>query len=336
MSIFDRNGDNMLQPTLYLVLPCFNEEDVIHSSAKKLKESMDKLVEDGIIQDTSRILFVDDGSQDHTWKYIRQLHEQDAVFEGMKLSINKGHQVAIYAGMEQAAKYADVVITMDVDLQQDLGALPEFLKLYKQGYDIVYGIRNDRKSDGFFKKTTAVLYYRLMRWMGCELLENSADYRLMSKRAVDALTKYKENNLFIRGIVPALGYKSATLYFEVHEREIGQSKYTLKKMLRLAMDGITSFSIRPIRLITGLGFILTCFSMVMIIYTLVSYFSGKTTPGWSTLLVSIWLLGGIELIGIGVVGEYIGRTYMETKRRPRYLIEEELLSDNHSAADREG
>jgi len=326
----------MLQPTLYLVLPCFNEEEAIGQSAKKLKEAVGKLVKDGIVTGNSRILFVDDGSHDHTWDYIRKFHEQDAVFEGMKLSTNKGHQVAIFAGMEQAAKYADVVITMDADLQQDICALPEFLRLYMQGYDIVYGIRNDRKSDGFFKKATAVFYYRLMRWMGCGLIENSADYRLMSKRAVDALTKHKENNLFIRGIVPTLGYKSTTLYFDVHEREKGQSKYTVKKMLRLAMDGITSFSIRPIRVITCLGFLLTCFSIVMIIYTLVSYFLGKTTPGWSTLLVSIWLLGGIELIGIGVVGEYVGRTYMETKRRPRYLIDEELLSDGHGVSDREG
>ena len=325
-----------MKPRLYLVLPCFNEEEILESSAKKVKASFEDMIRDGMIRSDSRILFVDDGSKDNTWKCIRKFHEKDCIFEGIKLSANKGHQVAIYAGMEQAVKYADAVVTMDADMQQDIGALPKFMALYLQGYDIVYGVRNDRKSDRFFKKITAVMYYKLMRCMGCELIENSADYRLMSKKAVDSFIKYKEDNLFIRGIVPTLGYRSTTLHFDVYEREKGQSKYTVKKMLRLAMDGITSFSIRPIRIIMCLGFCITWVSFVMIIYTFVSYFLGTTIPGWSSLLVSIWFLGGMELIGIGVVGEYIGRTYMETKRRPRYFIDEELMSDSCGVSDREG
>lgn len=328
-------GNFVSQLTLYMVLPCFNEEETIISSADKLKAWIDKLMSNGTIGKDSRILFVDDGSGDHTWKYIQQLHERNLIFEGLKLSANKGHQTAIYAGIEYAVKYADAVITMDVDLQQDIKALPQFIKLYQQGCDIVYGIRKDRKTDGFFKKTTAGLYYRLMRCMGCKIITNSADYRLLSKRAAKALIKHRENNLFIRGIVPELGFQSATLYFDVHEREQGRSKYTIKKMLRLALDGITSFSVRPIRMITCLGFALVCLSLVMIVYTFVSYFKGVTAPGWSSVLVSIWLLGGMELIGIGVVGEYVGRTYMEAKRRPRYFIEDMLISGGGHASERE-
>lgn len=314
------------KPKLYLILPCFNEEETLEESAKTLKGSFDKLIKDGWVREDSRILFVDDGSKDRTWEYIKRCHKEDPVFEGMKLSANKGHQTAIYAGMEKAMEYADVMITMDVDLQQDIHALPRFLSLYRQGFDIVYGVRNDRKADGFFKKATAFMYYRLMKFMGCSLAENSADYRLMSKRAVKALSEHRESNLFIRGLVPTLGFPSAALSFDVHERGQGQSKYTFRKMLRLALDGITSFSIRPIRVITGLGIAVMMLSLAMILYTVVSYFQGSVVPGWASLLVSIWFLGGAELTGIGVVGEYVGRTYMEAKRRPRYFVEEELVS----------
>lgn len=308
--------------TLYLVLPCFNEEEILEKSADKALTFVKRLMGEGLISEMSRILFVDDGSSDRTWDIIRSLREQDPVFMGISLSRNYGHQTAIYSGMIYAEeKGADAVITIDADLQQDIEAVPEFLKNFNEGCDIVYGVRNSRDTDGFFKRVTAGFYYKFMKFLGCPLKENSADYRLLSARAIRALSEYKETFLFIRGVVPEMGFKSATVYFDVKSREAGTSKYTLKKMLSLAFDGITSFSIQPIRMFTlitgGTGLLV---SAVMIILTLIDHFRGVTVPGWSTLTISIWFLGSVQLLSLGVIGEYVGRTYMESKHRPRYFI----------------
>lgn len=315
-------------PRLFLVMPCYNEEEALCGSAEKAKALCSRLIGDNIIKEDSRILFVDDGSKDKTWEIIKGLSEKDCVFSGIKLSRNKGHQIAIFSGMVHAVeKGADCVITIDADLQQDIGKVPEFLEKYKEGCDIVYGVRNSRDTDGFFKKVTATAYYGFMNMLGCKIIKNSADYRLLSDRAVKALSSYKESNLFIRGLVPEMGFKSSVVYFDVTAREKGESKYTLKKMMSLALDGITSFSIQPIRLVTFLGVIVLIISAVMMTLTLIDHFRGVTVPGWSTLVISVWFLGSIQLISLGIIGEYVGRTYMESKNRPRYFISDE--TDEH-------
>lgn len=312
-------------PALYIVLPCYNEEDVISDSIEKLIQSLDKLVKDHFVSDSSKLLFVDDGSIDHTWKIILDSKQKNEYVEGIRLSRNKGHQIAICAGMEVAKDYADIVITMDVDLQQDINVLPDFVKKYYEGFDIVYGIRNDRKTDGVFKKTTASIYYKLMKRMGVEIIPQSADYRLLSRKAVESLCQFKENNLFIRGIVPILGFKSSYVYFDVKERSAGKSKYTLKKMIRLALDGITSFSIAPIRIAFAIGILASLTSLGMALFDLAMFFKGAALPGWTSITVSIWFLGGVQLMFLGVIGEYVGRTYIESKKRPRYFIDEITL-----------
>ncbi len=316
------------RPTLYLVMPCFNEEEILEKSADKASNLMKRLILESAIGEDSRILFVDDGSSDRTWGLISKLHTENPIFSGIRLSKNNGHQTAIYAGMLHSLDKADCVITIDADLQQDIEAVPEFLDKYKEGCDIVYGIRNSRNTDGFFKRATSTLYYKFMRFLGCSLIEQSADYRLLSRRAVKALSSYKETFLFIRGVVPDMGFKSDVVYFNVGKREAGTSKYTLKKMLSLAFDGITSFSIQPIRLITILGGGVCLFvSVIMIILTLIDHFRGVTVPGWSTLTISIWFLGSVQLLSLGIIGEYVGRTYMESKNRPRYFISDETEED---------
>lgn len=308
---------------LYTILPCYNEEETLKISPIKVLEEYDRLKESGRIDEDSRILFVDDGSKDSTWDIIRRLHDENPVYEGIRLSGNRGHQTALYAGMKYALdKGADCMVTIDADLQQDIGALPLFIDSFKDGNDIVYGVRKSRKTDGWFKRMSATMYYGLMKLMGCNTIKNSADYRLMSAKAVASLCEYKESNLFIRGLVPEVGYKSDTVYFDVKERQEGRSKYSVNKMLLLAFDGITSLTIRPIRLITFCGFITFIVSVVMMIITLSDHLRGVTVPGWTTLTISIWLLGGIQLLSLGILGEYIGRTYMETKNRPRYFISE--------------
>lgn len=277
---------------LYIVIPCYNEEEIIEESALVLKSVMKELVAGRRIDSGSRVLFADDGSSDETWKIICRIHNNDSLFEGIRLSKNKGHQTAIFAGTETALKYADVIITMDADLQQDVRAIPRFLDMYDQGYQVVCGIRNDRNTDSVFKKTTASLYYRILRSMGCDVIGNSADYRMLSKKAADALVQHKESNLFIRGLVPTLGFKSGTLYFDVKERSAGESKYTLKKMVQLALDGVTSFSIKPIRIILYFGIIVFMLSVMMVVYIVFSYLSSSTVSGWASLAASIWFLGG--------------------------------------------
>ena len=315
-------------PNLYFVLPCYNEEEILRQSAEKILGLYNRLREESQIGEDSRILFVDDGSKDNTWDIICELHRKDPVFHGIKLARNKGHQTAIYSGMMHGMEMgADCVITIDADLQQDIEAVPLFLEKYRNGCDVVYGVRDSRDTDGFFKKTTATAYYKLMKLLGCNVIEQSADYRLLSAKALKALSGYKERNLFIRGIVPDMGFKSDIVTFHVSARQAGSSKYTIKKMASLALDGIASFSIRPIRFVVVLGAIVFVISIVMMVATLIDHFRGLTVPGWSTLSISIWFLGSVQLMSIGIVGEYVGRTYMESKNRPRYFISEETTDD---------
>ena len=312
---------------LYTVIPCYNEEAVINETARRLRCKYIDLIQSGIIDKESRILFVNDGSKDNTWKMISELHDNDSLFTGISLSHNRGHQNALLAGLMTAMEFADAVISMDADLQDDIAAIDEMISKYNSGCDIVYGVRSNRKKDSFFKRTTAQSFYKLMSSMGAETIYNHADYRLMSKRALLALSEYKEVNLFLRGIVPMLGFKTDVVYFERAERFAGESKYPLKKMISFAVDGITSFSIKPMRFITGLGVTIFMLSIVMFVYTLIRFFIGETVIGWSSLIISVWAIGGLILLSIGVVGEYIGKIYLETKSRPRYFIEE-FLDDN--------
>ena len=309
---------------LYIVIPCYNEEAVIRETAKRVAMKMQQLYDKDLISEKSRVLFVDDGSKDMTWPMIEALHAENPVYTGVKLSRNKGHQNALVAGLSVAVKSADMIISMDADLQDDINAIDGFVEKYYEGCEVVYGVRSARENDTFFKKFTAQGFYKVMLAMGVDIVYNHADYRLMSKRAVEELLNFKEVNLFLRGIVPLVGFKSDTVYYERAERFAGESKYPLKKMLAFAMDGITSFSIKPIRLITTLGFVIFLVSICMLIYSLIRHFTGHTSIGWSSMFVSIWAIGGLQILSIGVIGEYIGKIYMETKERPKFIMEKEL------------
>ena len=306
---------------LYIVVPCYNEEQVLAETSKRLKEKCEMLIHDGKIAKESRIVFVDDGSKDHTWNMIDEFHKMDSIFSGVKLSRNRGHQNALLAGLTMASEKADIVISMDADLQDDINAVDQIIKKYYERCDIVYGVRNDRTSDSFFKRFTAQSFYKLMTVMGVKSVYNHADFRLMSARAVEQLGHYKERNLFLRGMVPLIGYKTACVYYARKERIAGESKYPLKKMLSFAFDGITSFSIKPITMISWVGFLAIVFSVCAMIYTFIGHFVGNTVSGWSSLMISIWFLGGVQLLSIGVIGQYIGKTYVEVKERPRYNID---------------
>ncbi len=308
-------------PILYLVVPCYNEQETLPSSAEKLKNKLAELCESKEISANSRIMFVNDGSQDNTWPIIEQLCHENTVFSGINFSKNFGHQSAILAGMMTAKDQADIVVTIDADLQQDIEALNSFIKKYKDGCEIVYGVRNNRETDGAFKKKTALLYYWILKKLGCNIIKNHADYRLMSKRALETLSSYKEVNLFLRGLIPQMGYRSDVVYFDVKEREFGSSKYTLKKMLTLASDGITSLSIQPIRMITALGLVVSLLSFAMMIWSFVDYFVSGAVPGYTTTIIVSLAMGGLTIFSLGIVGEYIGKIYLETKGRPRYIIE---------------
>lgn len=310
--------------TVYFAVPCYNEEEVLPETAKRLIEKMRNLVSTGKISETSRILFIDDGSKDRTWKLIEQLHEAQEYVCGLKLSRNRGHQNALLAGLMTARQHADAVISLDADLQDDIDVIDDFVDAFLQGNDIVYGVRASRKTDSFFKRTTAQVFYRLMKWMGAEVVYNHADYRLMSRAALDALAEFEETNLFLRGLVPLVGFPSTSVFYERRERFAGESKYPLRKMLSFAMDGILSFSIKPIKMITNLGFLLFMVSICMLIFFLYSYSTGKAVEGWTTIVISTWAIGGLQLLAIGVIGEYIGKIYLETKRRPKYIIEKFL------------
>lgn len=309
---------------LYIVIPCYNEEAVLRETAKQLAMKMQMLYERELISEESRILFVDDGSADQTWMLIQVLHAKNAIYTGIKLSRNKGHQNALLAGLSVAAKKADMIISMDADLQDDIDAIDGFIQKYYEGCEVVYGVRSERKTDTFFKKFTAQSFYKIMQAMGVDIVYDHADYRLMSRRAVEELLKFKEVNLFLRGIVPLVGFQSDKVYYERKERFAGESKYPLKKMLAFAMDGITSFSIRPIRMITTLGVLIFVVSLGMLVYSLIRHFTGHTSIGWSSMFVSIWAIGGLQILSIGIIGEYIGKIYLETKGRPKFIIEKEL------------
>ena len=306
---------------LYIVVPCYNEEAVLHETSKRLKKKMTALINDKKISDKSRVLFVDDGSKDKTWEIIEELHGSDDLFSGLKLSRNKGHQNALLAGLMTAKELADISITKDADLQDDINVVDQFVDKYHDGCDIVYGVRSSRKTDTAFKRGTAGMFYKFMRLLGVDIIDNHADYRLISKRALEALSQFKEVNLFLRGIVKQIGFKSDIVYYERSERFAGESKYPLKKMLAFAFDGITSFSVKPIRLVTVVGFLVFLISIGMIIYTIVQTCLGNTEAGWSSLMCSIWFLSGLQIMALGIVGEYIGKIYTEVKARPKYIID---------------
>ena len=314
---------------LCIVVPCYNEEEVLNETASRLKLKYEALILNGQISADSRIVFVDDGSKDKTWEIISALHEMDSCFEGIKLSRNRGHQNALLAGLMTVKDSFDAVISMDADLQDDINAVDKMVESYKKGIDIVYGVRASRKKDSVFKRSTAHLFYKVMKWMGAETVYNHADYRLMSRRALDALQDFEEVNLFLRGMIPLIGFKSDTVYYERGERFAGESKYPFRKMLHFAFEGITSLSIRPIDLIIRLGLLLSVFGIAILIYALVQHFLGQTTAGWTSLMASIWVLGGLQLLAIGVIGKYIGKIYLETKHRPRYIIEENTFTNEN-------
>ncbi len=312
---------------LYLVIPCYNEEEVLPETAARLKEKMTDMMEKGKISSDSRVVFVNDGSKDRTWEIIQNLHFENQLFRGICLSRNRGHQNALLAGLMTVREECDAVISLDADLQDDINAIDAMVDKYLEGYDVVYGVRSSRKKDTFFKRTTAQGFYKVMRVMGVETVYNHADYRLMSNRALEGLSKFREVNLFLRGIVPLVGFRSTTVSYERGERFAGESKYPLKKMISFAFEGITSLSIKPIRMIATLGAFIFCVSIGMLIYSVIRRIGGYTVDGWASLAVSIWALGGIQLLAIGVIGEYIGKIYLETKGRPTFLVQEYLKDE---------
>lgn len=310
----------MSNPILYIVVPCYNEEEVLHETNRRLAALLDSLVKDNMIA-AGRILYVDDGSRDHTWQLVEEFAASGSPVRGLKLAHNVGHQQALWAGLEYAAAHADAVVSIDADLQDNVECIREMVDYFNKGIDIVYGVRRERRTDSFFKKTTAQLFYRLMSNLGGEIVYNHADFRLMSRRAVEALMSYPERNLFLRGMVCSMGYPSAVVYYDREKRFAGESKYPFSKMLSFAVDGITSFSVRPLRYIVLLGLLFILISIVAIIYGFLSYLEGDTIPGWTSLLVSIWFIGGMVTTAIGIIGEYVGKIYKEVKRRPRYFVE---------------
>ena len=312
---------------LYVVIPCYNEEEVLNETTKRLTEKLNSLIKKKVISKDSKVLYVNDGSKDSTWELIKKIHSKNKMFTGISLSRNRGHQNALVAGLLTARNYADVVISMDADLQDDINAMDEMLEKYHNGCDIVYGVRSARKTDTWFKRTTAEGFYKFMDKMGVEIVYNHADYRLTSKRVLDEFSNFHEVNLFLRGIFPLIGFKSDKVYYERNERFAGKSKYPLKKMLSFAWDGITSFSIKPISFILYLGVAILILSLILIIYSVVRKIIGATVPGWTFISCSIWFLGGVQMLSIGIIGEYIGKVYNETKKRPRYIIEGNLLDE---------
>ena len=313
---------------LYIVIPCYNEELVLEETTKRLTEKFNDLIKNKKISKKSKVMYVNDGSSDSTWSLIKKISKENSLFTGVSLSRNRGHQNALLAGLMTAKEYADIVISMDSDLQDDINAIDEMIEKNNDGCDIVYGVRSARKKDTWFKKTTAQGFYKFMEKMGVSVVYNHADYRLTSKKVLDSFADFKEVNLFLRGIFPLIGYKSDVVYYERAERFAGESKYPLKKMLNFAWDGITSFSVKPIRLLLSLGIIIFIISLLVTIYCLISKLTGNTVAGWTFLACSIWIMGGIQMISLGVIGEYVGKVYSETKARPRYIISENLMEKN--------
>lgn len=316
---------------LYIVVPCYNEQEVLPETAARLGRKLRELEEKEWISERSRVLFVNDGSRDATWSLIRQYCGESKMFGGVNLSRNRGHQNALLAGITVAAEHADMIVSMDADLQDDIEALDQMILAYRQGNDVVYGVRSSRKTDNFLKRNTAQLFYRLMKFLGAEIVYNHADYRLLSKRAAKALLSFDEVNLFLRGIVPLVGFESTSVYYERAERFAGKSKYPLGKMLTFAMEGITSLSVKPIRMITMGGVFICLVSLLMLVKAIADYCRGDVVPGWTSVMVSIWVLGGLQLFAIGVIGEYIGKTYLETKGRPRFIIESVILDEGEQS-----
>ena len=313
---------------LAIVVPCYNEEEMLPLTTKELTGLLSDLITKQKIAPDSYILYVDDGSKDSTWELIRKFHEEEKKVFGLKLAGNVGHQNALTAGMLNAMEHADIMISIDADLQDDTAVMEEMVDKFHEGKDIVYGVRNDRKKDSFFKRTTAQMFYKVMAAFGVKTVYNHADYRLMSKRALQEFSKYQEINLYLRGVMPLIGYETDCVYYERKERVAGESKYPLKKMLALAWNGITSFSVKPIDFITALGGFLIFLCVIAAVYALVSYCNGHTVPGWTSLILSIWFLGGMQLVAIGMIGQYIGKIYIEVKHRPRYNVETYLNHDN--------
>ena len=314
---------------LMIVVPCFNEQEVLYDTAKQLTEVIENLIRKRKITQNSGILFVNDGSRDKTWKLIAKANKTNKYVYGLNLAANVGHQNALLAGLNTVKDICDIAISIDADLQDDINVIEQMVDKYYEGAEFVYGLRNDRKSDSFFKRFTAQAFYKFMSLMGVDTVYNHADFRLMSKPALNELSNYGERNLFLRGIMPQIGYKTDFVYYARKPRTAGESKYSLKKMLSFALDGITSFSIKPIKLVAALGAVIILCTVVAFIYTLISYFSGDTAAGWSSLMISIWFLGGVQLFSIGIVGQYVGKTYIETKQRPRYNIKEFLDNEKH-------
>lgn len=316
-----------MKKIIWLVIPCYNEQEVLPETSRQLEEIMRGLIKKDKISDKSKIAFVNDGSKDNTWNIITELHEKNPMFTGINLAHNKGHQNALLAGLMTAKDYADAAISLDADLQDDVGVIEQFIDKFNEGKDVVYGVRSTRATDTVFKRSTAHAFYKLMKAMGADTLQDHADYRLMSKRALEGLAKYKEVNLFLRGIVPMIGYETDVVYYERHERFAGESKYPLKKMLSFAVDGITSCSVKPIRMITSLGTLVFTISIVMLIYFLIVWLLGHTVQGWTTIVISLWGIGGLILLSLGIIGEYVGKIYMEVKERPRFIIEKLLYKE---------
>ncbi|MDY4996085.1 MAG: glycosyltransferase family 2 protein [Bacilli bacterium] len=314
-----------MMENLYVVIPCYNEEEVLEKTKKVLEKKMTDLIRKKKINKQSKVIFINDGSKDKTWDLIQKFYEEDKLFGGINLSRNRGHQNALLAGLLTVKDDADIVISMDADLQDDIEVMDEMIEKRNHGADIVYGVRNSRKKDSFFKRTTAQGFYQVMRMLGVDVIYNHADYRLTSKRVLDSLADYQEVNLFLRGIFPLIGFKSDIVYYERGERAAGESKYPLKKMLNFAWDGITSFSVRPIRLILNIGILILVLSILMILYSIIQKVLGNTVDGWTFIVCSLWLLGGIQMLSLGVIGEYIGKIYSETKARPRYIIDKYIV-----------
>lgn len=308
---------------LNVVIPCYNEEEVLCETHRQLTELVDSMVKENLLTECD-VLYVDDGSNDKTWDVIEELQAHGQYVHGLKLAHNVGHQNALWAGLEYSVGKCDAVVSIDADLQHDIQKIRDMILAYQDGYEIVYGVRNTRATDSKFKKRTAWAFYKMMQKMGVDLIPNHADFRLLGKNALQALLEFPERNLFLRGMVRLLGFKETNVYFDCNERFAGKSKYTTKKMFSFAMDGITSFSVQPLRIITMIGLLCLGVSIVEIIYILVAYFQGRTIQGWASLLFSMWFLGGLLLFSVGVVGEYVGKIYKEVKRRPRYIIEKQV------------
>lgn len=308
-------------PVLYIIVPCYNEEEVLPETCSRLNALAGELQRDGQIDAASRILLVDDGSKDRTWKIIEELSGCTERVEGLKLAHNAGHQNALWAGMMSVRGKADAVVTIDADLQDDINAIRGFLEKYREGCEVVYGVRSKRETDTAFKRMTAQGFYRFMQRMGVDMVYNHADYRLLGRRALEALGEFSETNMFLRGMVPLLGFRSAEVMYERGERFAGESKYPLKKMIAFAIEGITSFSIRPVRWVALIGIVFALLGVIMAMYALISLMFGQVVAGWTSIMVSIWIIGGVQLIALGLIGEYVGKVYNEVKRRPKYIVE---------------